>query len=164
MQSEEIVFRMQGILVHHNLPPVLQLPRFVEFPIYDIYSDTWDRRQDNIRYLRQAITLTGLGTHKFKAALEGIQMIHSIFSKEPGLTQLEKWSPGYFQEHHTTNLWNRYFTSSMQSGSHQPNIAFDKFVDPNGVLASVMGGHLMHTQDNHVEYYQRVEKSTNKFK
>jgi hypothetical protein len=111
--------------------------------------------------MQQTVTLTGLGTHKFKAALESILFIQSLFEKEIQSVKLASWSPGNFQDQLTVDLRNRYFAGSAFATTVVP---FDTQVDPDGLLNSIAGGSLLHTEENRVRYFQRVEKTENKFK
>jgi hypothetical protein len=119
------------------------------------------RRKENYKQMRQAVTLTGLGTHKFKASLESILFIHAMFAKHVGKDRLAAWIPGYFQEHRTVEVWNRYFDHPSLSSSAIP---FHPFVDPQGLLKSIIDGRLLHTEENEVRYYQAAKRADGKFK
>ena len=112
--------------------------------------------------MRQAVTLTGFGTHKFKAALESIMFIHSMFAKEIGTTKMDNWSPKYYHGQQTVQSWNRYFTG-WKDADLIPH-PFNELVDPNGILGSLDGGNLVHTVDNEVKYFERTERKNGSFK
>jgi len=57
-------------------------------------------------HLRQAIQLTGLDTHKYKAALEGIAAIHTTFTKYMRSDKLQAWTPDTFHEWSTVGAGN----------------------------------------------------------
>jgi len=113
--------------------------------------------------MRQGIMLTGLGTHKFKAALESILAIHAMFARQVAGNQLQKWTPSAFRSYRTVGIWNRYFSQPREAMA-MPTIPFLPALDPHGILASSNKGNLLHTADNQVLYFQRVAKPTKGYK
>src|SRR4051794_39647545 len=103
------------------------------------------RRKDGFRVLRQAVTITGLGTHKFKAAVEGILQICSMFEKS--CTKKVTWEPGHYESESTVECWNRYLTNVNRSSSIVP---LSPVIDPKEILASASKQGLVHTEDNQV--------------
>jgi hypothetical protein len=115
--------------------------------------------------MRQAISLTGLDTHKFKCAMEGVLAIHSLFAKETGgVNTILPWQPGYYQGHPTIETANRYFTSTSTPTDSLP-APFHPQVDLKGILSAIVNeGQFMHTLNNHVRYVERVEKDGGGYK
>jgi hypothetical protein len=111
--------------------------------------------------LRQAIQLTGLDTHKFKAALEGISAISSIFAKYMRSDKLQDWTPDRFQEWTMVGAGNRYFSTGAIAASAEV-VPFNNLVDPDGILASVDSKY-HHTVDNEVGYFHREQKDDGGF-
>jgi hypothetical protein len=112
--------------------------------------------------IRQAIQLTGLDTHKYKAALEGISAICSIFTKHMRSDTLKDWTPDMFQEWIVVGAGNRYFSTGAIAASAEV-VPFNNLVDPDGILASVNSKY-RHTVDNEVGYFQRVAKDDGSFR
>ncbi|RDB19552.1 hypothetical protein Hypma_013354 [Hypsizygus marmoreus] len=103
---EEQVLRMQGVICEQTMPPITR-------------QDRIDDRQR--RYIRQAITLTALGTQFLKP--------------------LERYGsrvPAVFDDHPAINMENRYLTDRHDKGT-QESIPFKSNVDPDGILARAMG-------------------------
>ena len=107
--------------------------------------------------LRQAIQLTGLDTHKFKAALEGIASICFTFSKFMRSDPLQEWTPDTFREWSAVGAGNRYFSTGAIAASAEV-VPFNDLVDPDSVLALVDSNKYHHTIDNEVGYFQREKK------
>ena len=108
-------------------------------------------------HLQQAIQLTGLDTHKYKAALEGIATIHTTFTKYMRSDKLQPWTPNTFREWSALNAGNRYFSTGEIAASSEA-VPFHDLVDPDGVLAAVDSHKYLHTIDNDVGYFERQKK------
>jgi hypothetical protein len=111
--------------------------------------------------LRQAIQLTGLDTHKYKAALEGISAICSTFAKHMRSDKLQDWTPDAFGEWMAVGAGNRYFSTGTIAATAEV-VPFNDLVDPDGILASVDSKY-RHTVDNEVGYFQREKKNDDRF-
>jgi len=112
------------------------------------------RREQGI-YMRQSVTLTGLGIQSFQAAVDGIIAIHSIFSRQFPHGTLEPWQPSWFLDHHTITASNRYFSEKRLCPCLIP-IPFPMNVDPKGILNTMMGEKLIHAEENEVKYYEAL--------
>lgn len=110
--------------------------------------------------MKQEVTLTGLDTLGFKAALEGISMIHGMFAK---YACLQPWEPGWHEEWRTVRVQNNYFSVGAAAEMAE-DVAFDDLVDPDGVLASVVGNKYHHTAENDVGYFVRTRKDEGGFR
>jgi len=110
---EEAVFTIQGVLSNKN-------------------SAT-----SQIRYLRQSVTLTGLGTPTFEQAVDAAQEIYGLFDRSFEDGTLESWT-----------------TSTTQSRACMIHIPFSPAIDPRGFLEQMLKGNYVHGDDNTVEYYQ----------
>ena len=113
--------------------------------------------------LRQAIQLTGLDTHKYKTALEGIAAIHSTFTKYMRSDKLQVWTPDTFREWSAVSVGNRYFSTGAIAASAEA-VPFNNLVDPDGVLATVDSDKYRHTVDNDVGYFERQKKDDGGFR
>jgi hypothetical protein len=113
--------------------------------------------------LRQAIQLTGLDTHKFKAALEGLTTIHTTFTKYMRFDKLQDWAPDTFRDWSAVGAGNRYFSTGAIAASAEA-IPFNNLVDPDGVLATINSNKYRHTVDNEVGYFERQKKDDGGFR
>lgn len=106
-------------------------------------------------YLRQSISLSGLGSKSFSSAIENIQEIHEMFGRTFAAGTLEPWVPNDFEGNQTIDAANRYFTPRPQATQDQI-IPFSPLVDPNSILTTAMArdGTFTHTIDNEVDYYE----------
>ncbi len=110
--------------------------------------------------LKQSIVLTGVGTKQFEQAARAVLAIRTLFSATlPGDTLLP-WTPIIDGGHKCLEFSNRYFTSGNVEGSKP--VEFQTGVDPKGILANLeVNG--IHTDDNVVLYFERVEGETAKY-
>jgi hypothetical protein len=158
-ELEEIVLRLTGILTRCELPPILKLPRYCSVDLTTQFTILTNFR--NPMRIRQAIQMTGLDTHKYKAALEGISAICSTFAKYLRSDKLQDWNPDMFNEWIVVGAGNRYFSTGAIAASAEV-VPFNDLVDPNGILASVDSKY-RHTVDNEVGYFQRKTKDDGGF-
>ncbi|KAK7019415.1 hypothetical protein VNI00_018070 [Paramarasmius palmivorus] len=139
---EELVFTIHGIIMLCDLPPVTRpYGRFV-----------------SVKALQQRILLTGLNTPSFADALEGLAVMDNVLRlnvREDSVKPLASVVDGFT----ALDISNRYFTSRRfaQEDDHLP---FSSDVDPNGILEGLRGHSMVHTSDNVVEYYHRVETNS----
>lgn len=112
-------------------------------------------RQRN--FLRQAITLSGLGSESFSRVVQGIQHIHGQFSRSFSDGCLEEWVPNQFEGHEAIDAANRFFTPRTQAKSEEI-LAFNHLVDPDEILTTAMrqDDQFTHTMDNEVDYYECI--------
>jgi hypothetical protein len=108
-----------------------------------------------IKYLRQGITLTGLGSPTFERAISAAQEVYGHFDRQFSEGILESWndSPG---DSSTLSVSNRYLTPLTEAGA-QASIPFFKGVDPRNILQNMTRGDAsntyVHTEDNQVQYF-----------
>lgn len=110
-------------------------------------------------YLRQGVTLTGLGCEAFETAVMGIVQVHDLIGSTMGEGMLEQWQPGDYLTHLAVNLSNRYFTPIRDCPCLQP-IPLGDTVDPRGIMKQLAGPDLVHTQENKVNYYRHIADAT----
>ncbi|KAI0825912.1 hypothetical protein BC629DRAFT_1276067 [Irpex lacteus] len=141
--AEEVVVNVQGYAVRTNLPPITRRDSLPKNPVN----------------LKQSIVLTGVGTKQFEQAARAVLAIRTLFSATlPGDTLLP-WTPIIDGGHKCLEFSNRYFTSGNVEGSKP--VEFQTGVDPKGILANLeVNG--IHTDDNVVLYFERVEGETAK--
>ena len=126
------------------------------------------------KFLRQAITLSGLGSPTFKNALMAANEIYRRFDCQFSEGTLDSWdsSPVDDNECPCLSMSNRYLTPANEAQSLGA-IPFDKGVDPRGILQNMAKGEGLtvhvHTEDNRVQYFQTKRdtggnvKSVNQF-
>lgn len=105
------------------------------------------------RFIRQSITLDGMGTQSFSNALHTTRLLHEIFDRTFEENRLEQWT----NSEDTLETSNRFLTPKNDAPDSK-HVAFGKYVDPKGVLESMLGegSGFVHTGDNVVEYFQRI--------
>ncbi|KIM84094.1 hypothetical protein PILCRDRAFT_68465, partial [Piloderma croceum F 1598] len=141
---EEIMMRVQGIISLKDLPPLTNKPRSVQL---------WT----NI-HLRQAVSLTGLGTEKFEQSIDAIIHIHTIFSRTFKDGLLDPWLLSAFKDHNAIDISNRYFTSHRQS-PNTVQLPFHKLVDPDRILEGMVDRDIVHSEENDVQYFELNTKN-----
>jgi hypothetical protein len=115
--------------------------------------------KNKARYLKQGLTLTGLGTDTFSKAMENAARLYANFSRYVGENDLQ---PIGFVEADRTGatmtVSNRYFTSRNED-PYGKNLPIGASIDPSGILASCVGPDLFHGEDNSVQYFQKKKTS-----
>jgi hypothetical protein len=106
------------------------------------------------KYLRQAITLTGLGSPSFDDAVASAQEIYLLFQRQFPEGKLQNWSSSTFRDYPTLELSNRYFTPKKDA-LNMEHLPFHKTVDPHGILEAMAREGYKHTEENAVSYYAR---------
>ncbi|KAK7019817.1 hypothetical protein VNI00_017906 [Paramarasmius palmivorus] len=117
---------------------LIQVPRFV-----------------SVKALQQRVLLTGLNTSTFTDALEGLAIMNNVLRlnvRDDNPKPLAVVVDGFT----ALDISNRYFTS-RRFAQEDEHIPFSTDIDPNGILEGLRGHSMVHTSDNVVEYYQRVE-------
>ena len=118
----------------------------------------------HVKYLRQSVSLTGLGTSLFDTAIDGLADVYAAYSE---FISLPKLAPcGIVDEYDrftTIELSNRYLTSKRTTPTHE-HIPFNPDVDPQGLLTSAAGNAYIHTEHNVVKYYESVREHQNKIR
>jgi len=110
------------------------------------------------RFLRQGVTLTGLGSPTFTRALEAIKSVHSKFDRQFSEGALE--AQGEYNVGNTEpdrlDIWNRYLTPAREARGMQ-SVSFLPGVDPKGTLRDMAQEDgtcpYVHTEDNQVHFY-----------
>ena len=110
------------------------------------------------KYLRQSITLTGLGSPTFSSALSAVKTIHDRFDRQFEEHALQPWTENEMVDgiSKSLDLSNRYLTPATDAGGMR-DIPFLPGVDPRGILRSMAQGDgtqsYIHTEDNQVHYF-----------
>jgi hypothetical protein len=108
------------------------------------------------RYLRQSVTLIGAKCPAFEDVLKSIIQAQALFSPVAKDGKLDDWDPTFLSDDVGITASNRYFQHREET---QPEdvISLDPEIDPNHVLSKAASGDYLHTVNNRVEYYKRVE-------
>ncbi|EAU85287.2 hypothetical protein CC1G_07557 [Coprinopsis cinerea okayama7 len=143
-EPTEIVFRMQGILQSKDLPPV-------------------GRNASNRakKYLRQQVTLFGFGAPSFQSFVDSMEAMYIKYGDFIADGRLDDWNPPTDDKGIGFDIVNRYFTNISYSAG-EIAVPFHESVDPCDVLKQMGGGNYIHTQDNHVDYIERVPADNSK--
>ncbi|KAF8075764.1 hypothetical protein FPV67DRAFT_1407739 [Lyophyllum atratum] len=140
-ENEEVVFSVQGSILQKDLPPFLGKPPSV---------------RSKIKYLRQNITLSGLGTPTFRDAMRSTGEIFGLFDRQFNEGFLQPWvatmDPSGGED--LLEASNRYLTPKRDASAASA-VEFDHEVDPKGTLQAMAGNDHFHTDDNVVLYYKR---------
>ncbi|KAH9970052.1 hypothetical protein BGW80DRAFT_1173423, partial [Lactifluus volemus] len=153
--AEEVVFSVRGMIHARDLPPIKTKPRIPSH---------------KYKFMRQGVTLVGLGTPTFTRALEAIENIYSHFDRHLQEGTLDKHSTtvrgdGVSDE---LSMWNRYFTPLREAKGTQA-IPFLPGVDPSGILYNMAhednNYRYIHSEDNQVQYFtsHRDDKGITKY-
>jgi hypothetical protein len=108
------------------------------------------------------VTLTGLDTHKFKAALEATALVSDLFARHIGPGRFEEWIPDAFRQWRAISISNKYFSTRSSAGTDLAPI--NPLVDPGGIIASLGELGYRYTVDNEVGYFERVKTPDGNFK
>jgi hypothetical protein len=107
--------------------------------------------------MRQSIQLTGLDTPTFSLAIENIFKIHSLFERSLPDHTLQAWQPTQIKDNVASiDMSNRYFTDRREA-AHTAAIPISYAMDPQGILAMLMGQDFIHSSENEVQYYELVD-------
>ncbi|KAK7051291.1 hypothetical protein VNI00_004791 [Paramarasmius palmivorus] len=134
-EPEEIVFKLQGIIICSELPPFTKRLG----------------RKTNLGFLRQGVTLTGLGLAEFDDALSGVRIGDLLLKRNVPVQGLETLN--CFGEHRglpTITISNRYFTPRRLAKGEAP-IEISSDVDPSRILQNGPSDYV-HIRENVVEY------------
>ena len=126
-----------------------------------IFIKSFLRTNNAIRqcsHLRQAVSITGLGSSAFDDIVPTIEQIFFMFMQQLPVDTIEYWRPHQVREHDAISAQMRLFTSRTQVVNVDP-IPFDPLVDSNENLtrlARLSSARFIHTSDNEVEYLGRT--------
>ncbi|KAK7021316.1 hypothetical protein VNI00_017418 [Paramarasmius palmivorus] len=147
-EPEEIVFKMQGIIICSELPPF----------------NKHIGRKTNASVLRQGVTLTGLGLPEFDSAVSGIKIGDLMLKRNVPLQGLETLSCfGEFCGVPSVSISNRYFTSRRLAKGEKP-VEIGSEIDPAQILRR-SSSEFVHIRENVVGYEraQGIDKKELKF-
>lgn len=106
----------------------------------------------SIRYLRQSISITGLGSQAFEAVCSALPKVHARFShyipagKLQPLTAIER-----YRDSLTIEMSNCYL-STRRKDHNEVHIPFTKDIDPKGALSRAVGNQYICSKQNVIQY------------
>lgn len=106
-----------------------------------------------MKFIKQSITITGLGASYFQSLLDAIHKIHYDFSCKLPENTLESWQPALYKDHLAISMSNPHYTP-RDLMAIDSMIPFKACVDPEGILQRAMGAEFGHTPENEVEYFE----------
>ena len=110
----------------------------------------------HVRFMKQGVTITGLGIDEFKNQLDMIPDVTALFTRAINEDKIQPNTIiGELDELPTLNASNRYFTPKKDALDTKP-LAFHKDVDPFGNLTRLLGLDRVHIEENVVSYYKHV--------
>ncbi|KAF8237673.1 hypothetical protein L208DRAFT_1246044, partial [Tricholoma matsutake] len=152
---EEAVLSIQGIVWQKDLPPFYKERYFeVILRAHTLTEDSLHKNQ--IRYLKQSISLTGFDTLAFHTAVDNLSSIYALFSHCVLPTKLQAWVlDDYTLGFCSISASNRLFTPRSESPT-DPIQDLGRDVDPQGKLlkCTQLGGQYFHSKDNKVNYWE----------
>lgn len=101
-------------------------------------------------YIRQGITLTGLGLPKFNTQLQVVSAIYSEFCSRIPMP-CKPITETMFETYPAINTSTRVFTPQNQARG-QRDIEFSSAEDPDGMLQRAKGDDFIHGEENYIEY------------
>lgn len=132
-------------LIAHTLSPGSRIPR----------------NHSRLIDMRQAVTLTGLGSQRFHTAVRGVSTIYQAFKMHLSSRgcQLRTWAPGCDAgQSLTLTFSNRYLMSARDAeGETEQDLAL--YVDPFNILRPLLRTEV-HTMENNVDYWKRTIDTT----
>ncbi|KAK7016994.1 hypothetical protein VNI00_018776 [Paramarasmius palmivorus] len=146
--AQELVFRLPGILIAKELPPI-------ERPM---------GKNTKARYLKQSVTITGFGNDAFSQAVQGLGILDAAFGRWLGTENIQPNTiVGTFRGHATIEASNRYFTPALVARTgDEPAIVLDHQVDPKGILKALASDEYVHLSENQVIYTSVVKTESGK--
>ncbi|KAF8176660.1 hypothetical protein K438DRAFT_1551319, partial [Mycena galopus ATCC 62051] len=140
---EEFTFRMQGILVHFNLPTI-QVNAFHRTPPGKLVN------------LSQQVTLSGLSSPDFDSAVHNLSQMEAMFSRWFSTSLDNRLGTTQAGSHLELTASNRYFTLKSEEPSAE-RVEFLPGVDPLGQLEKASTKDFFHTANNKVAYFKKVQ-------
>jgi len=107
--------------------------------------------------MRQAVTITGLGSPSFKKGVENLNHILLMFANTFPDDKLNAWQYTEFQSWPAIECYTRYYTEKRLA-PQEPDVPFDTLTDPESVLRNLAGPDFFHGRDNHVDYKEMSVK------
>ncbi|KAH9474375.1 hypothetical protein JR316_0012833 [Psilocybe cubensis] len=141
---DEVIFRLQGIVSDKMLPPMAK-------------PASRDRTVKQQPYLRTAIAITGLGDIVFNKVIEKLEEVFLHFANNFPADSVSGYDPVLHKDtgFNVFHAHSQYFTKVSAYQDKSDNIGFHPLVDPDNVLASMVGDSFIHAINNKVQFLRR---------
>ena len=152
----KVVLGIQGFLMRKDLPPILNMPQWVwqEVVVSSDHTDVPYLSNPNVaRYLKQSMTLAGLGCTEFDEAIATIRGAYMRLTHNYAPGSMQPWQPENFHGQCMLDLSNRYLMSQHWLYP-SPMVPFQPGVNPNNVIAWLAAYKFSHLEENWVGYYK----------
>jgi hypothetical protein len=105
------------------------------------------------KYLRQSVTIMGLGMPSFGNAMKSTHKVFDLFQRQFSEGQIELWHTSLYSTHDSIELSNCYLMPKRDAPdmAHMP---FSEDVDPQGILADMARSDYVHGEENEDSYYK----------
>ncbi|KAG6916518.1 hypothetical protein DXG01_006519 [Tephrocybe rancida] len=140
--NEEAVFTLQGVITGKDLPLLSNTPP-----------------AGRIRFLKQSMKLSRLGTQAFANTVSTIAHIHGLFDRSFSDGQLQEWisSDG---EDGVLDFVNQYFTPASDVSPGEKHVPFEEGLDPASILNALSKKGFVRMDDNIVTYLEKKVNSS----
>jgi hypothetical protein len=105
--------------------------------------------------MRQAVTISGLGTQRFNKGIENMELMFLRFYEMHHEDQLHPWESTVFGSYPAMDASARYFTPAYRRDGAASE-RFSEVMDPDGVLNGMIDDSFVHTSENNVHYLQMI--------
>ena len=119
------------------------------------------RNQNRLIDLKQAVTLTGLGSQRFHTAVRGVSAVYQAFKMHLSAQgcQLRTWAPGCDAGQSLTLTFSNRILMSAKDAEGETKQDLGLVVDPFNILRPLLRTEV-HTLENNVDYWKRTLGST----
>ncbi|KAF6748638.1 hypothetical protein DFP72DRAFT_1073997 [Ephemerocybe angulata] len=140
-EQHEVSVTIPGIICEKTLPPV-----------YQVRSS----KPEHVRYFRQFVRLTGLGSHTFEASQDRLNEVFERFRSAEGVENMKGFNFGRYEEQYCVDLHSRYLTERRYVPG-QRHIDFTNDIDPDHALEDARDTQFIRVEDNVVQYSKKVD-------
>ncbi|KAH6888304.1 hypothetical protein BKA70DRAFT_1442951 [Coprinopsis sp. MPI-PUGE-AT-0042] len=145
-EAAEAYLRVQGVVCDKLLPP------------------RWEGENGKKAraHLRQAVTISGLGSPLFDKAMDAMEKAYMEFYNRTQDRSMTPWTPSSYGHFTAIDAYAKYF-SHRGAYPDDAKEEFDDKVDPEGVLQALVDNEYFHGPDNAVDYMQMVRTSEGRY-
>lgn len=115
-------------------------------------------------FLRQGLSITGLSTESFQETIANIGKIYAMFSRHVEQDKFQSTTPvSNFDKHTSLDISNRYFCSGRKD-EDKNEIKFAPEIDPEKTLTKMSTNTMYHSEDNVVQYFERISRGNSDYR
>jgi hypothetical protein len=104
------------------------------------------------KYLKQSLSITGMGSPTFEEALKSLNECHGQFQRQFPDGRLQNWVGATYKDYGALDVSNQYLTPKGDSTATE-HVPFSKSVDPYGILETMAEADYVRSEENEVYYY-----------